>query len=82
VCLKELENEHAQIAIIVSEPVVTYKETVTTDSTQVCLAKSPNKHNRLYVIASPLDNELANAIENKDIKPRDDPKELSKKLVE
>ena len=33
VCLKELEKEHAKIEIITSEPVVTYKETVTTQST-------------------------------------------------
>jgi elongation factor 2 len=33
VCLKELEKEHAQIPIIVDEPVVTYKETVSTPST-------------------------------------------------
>lgn len=29
ICLKELEKEHAQIPIICSDPVVTYKETVT-----------------------------------------------------
>jgi elongation factor 2 len=29
VCLKELEKEHAQIPIECTEPVVTYKETVT-----------------------------------------------------
>ena len=29
ICLKELENEHAQIPIIKSDPVVNYKETVT-----------------------------------------------------
>jgi len=28
ICMKELEKEHAQIPIIQSEPVVTYKETV------------------------------------------------------
>lgn len=30
VCLKQLETVHAQIPIIVEDPVVTYKETVTT----------------------------------------------------
>lgn len=40
VCVKELMNEHAQIPIIQSEPVVTYKETVSSTSSVVCLAKS------------------------------------------
>ena len=80
ICMKELEKEHAQIPIIQSEPVVTYKETVTQDSSQVCLAKSANKHNRLYCVASPLSEELVTAIENKDINPRNDAKELGKTL--
>jgi elongation factor 2 len=54
VCLKELEKVHAQIEIIISEPVVTYKETVTELSSQVCLAKSQNRHNRIYATAEPL----------------------------
>jgi elongation factor 2 len=32
ICLKELEKEHAQIPIIVSDPVVKYMETVTETS--------------------------------------------------
>lgn len=48
----------------------------------MCLAKSQNKHNRLYAIAEPLSNEFCDAIDNKDISARDDPKELYKKLVD
>jgi len=51
ICLKELEKTHAQIPIIVSDPVVTYRETVTAPSSILCLAKTQNKHNRLYVNA-------------------------------
>jgi elongation factor 2 len=40
ICLKELEKEHAQIPIIVSDPVVKYMETITEASSQVCLSKS------------------------------------------
>ena len=47
----------------------------------MCLAKSPNKHNRLYCTAEPLHDELADKIENGDICPNDDPKERSRKLV-
>lgn len=82
VCLKELEKEHAQIPIISSDPVVSYMETVTAQSSQVCLAKSQNKHNRIYAIAEPLGEEFCKAVDFKNITPKDDPKELGKKLVE
>lgn len=61
---------------------VTYKETVSEKSNQVCLAKSQNKHNRLYAIAEPLGEEFCIGMDNKDFTPKDDPKELSKRLVE
>jgi len=41
-------TEYTNIEIIQTDPIVTYKETVTETSSQVCMAKSPNKHNRLY----------------------------------
>jgi len=82
ICLKDLEEDHAQIEIIKSDPVVTYKETVSQLSSQVCLSKSANKHNRLYVTAEPMSEELNCAIENKDIAPRQDPKQRAKILVD
>lgn len=39
ICMKELQNL-ARIPFTVSEPVVTYKETVSAKSSQICLAKS------------------------------------------
>merc|ERR1712137_1433907 len=54
ICLKDLRDDYAQCEFIQSDPVVTYRETVSDKSNQVCLAKSPNKHNRLYVQAEPL----------------------------
>jgi elongation factor 2 len=82
ICLKDLEEEFACIEIIKSDPVVTYKETVTALSSQVCLSKSPNKHNRLFVTAEPFAEGLAEAIENKDITPRQEPKARAKILVD
>merc|ERR1711894_389690 len=32
-----------------SDPVVSYRETVSEESSQMCLSKSPNKHNRLFM---------------------------------
>jgi elongation factor 2 len=82
ICLKDLEEDHAQIEIIKSDPVVTYKETVSQLSSQVCLSKSANKHNRLYVTAEPMMEELSCAIENKDVAPRQEPKARAKVLVD
>ena len=37
-----------------SDPVVSYRETVSMKSDRVCLSKSPNKLNRLYMTAQPM----------------------------
>merc|ERR1711979_117099 len=42
ICLKDLRDEYAQIDFIVGDPVVSYRETVQGESSQTCLAKSPN----------------------------------------
>ncbi|OII77032.1 elongation factor 2 [Cryptosporidium andersoni] len=75
ICLQDLEQEYAQIEIIASDPIVSYRETVINVSSQTCLSKSPNKHNRLYMVAEPLPDGLADDIEEGKITPRDDPKE-------
>merc|ERR1712242_291815 len=53
ICLKDLEEDHACVPIKKSDPVVSYRETVTEESSMMCLSKSPNKHNRLYMKAQP-----------------------------
>merc|ERR1712216_153386 len=64
ICLKDLREEYAQCDFIMSDPVVSYRETVTGTSNQTCLAKSPNKHNRMYMTAEPMSEELSKAIED------------------
>merc|ERR1711981_533818 len=64
ICLKDLEEEYAKCPIKKGDPVVSYKETVTDESTQQCLAKSPNKHNRIFAKACPLTDELSQAIDD------------------
>jgi elongation factor 2 len=59
ICLKDLEEDHAGIPLNKSDPVVSYRETVSEKSNQICLSKSPNKHNRLFVSAGPLVEELS-----------------------
>lgn len=82
ICLKDLRDEYAQIDFITSDPVVSYRETVSAPSNQTCLSKSPNKHNRLYVTAEPFEEGLAEAIESGKIGPRDDIKERSNLLCD
>ena len=79
ICIHDL-IEYAGIEIIQSDPVVTYKETVQGTSNQVCMAKSPNKHNRLYVTAEPFAEGLSEAIELGTVGPKTEPKLRSKLL--
>uniref|UniRef100_H2YMS5 Elongation factor 2 n=1 Tax=Ciona savignyi TaxID=51511 RepID=H2YMS5_CIOSA len=75
ICLKDLEEDHAQIPIRKSDPVVSYRESVIEESDRMCLSKSPNKHNRLFMRAAPLPEELPEKIdEGKEIFPRQDAK--------
>jgi len=82
ICLKDLVDDYSGIEIIKSDPVVPYKETVTTISSQTCLAKSPNKHNRLYMVAEPMKEELTVEIEDGTIKSSDDSKVLARALID
>lgn len=80
ICLKDLVEEYARCEIIKGDPVVLYKETITEESSQMCLSKSPNKHNRLYCKGMPLGDECAGAIEDDKVTHRQDPKERGKIL--
>jgi len=80
ICLKDLREEYAQCDFTVGDPVVSYRETVTQASSQTCLSKSPNKHNRLYVIAEPMSEECAKAMEDGEVGAKADPKERMKLL--
>lgn len=82
ICLKDLEEDHAQIPIKTSDPVVSYRETVTEKSSIMCLSKSPNKHNRLFMMAEPLPDGLAEEIDDGKVGPKDDFKARAKVLVE
>jgi len=82
ICLKDLEEDHACIPLKKTDPVVSYRETVSEMSTETCLSKSPNKHNRLYMRACPLPDGLADDIENNKVTPRDDPKTRKAYLCE
>ncbi|XP_068599621.1 elongation factor 2-like [Brachionichthys hirsutus] len=82
ICLKDLEEDHACIPLKKSDPVVSYRETVSVDSPCVCLSKSPNKHNRLYMKARPLNEGLAEDIEKGEVYDRQEPKSRIRYLAD
>jgi len=70
ICLKDLREDFMNNAeIIVSEPVVSFSETISQRTGEdkkfptTCVAKSPNRHNRLLVRASPLSEAFVKGIE-------------------
>ncbi|TPX51401.1 hypothetical protein SeMB42_g00440 [Synchytrium endobioticum] len=82
ICLKDLEEDHAGVPIKTGDPVVPFRETVQAESSMVCLSKSPNKHNRIFMKAQPIQEELAAEIEAGKISPRDDFKARARVLAE
>ena len=82
ICLKDLEEQYAKCPIKKGDPVVQYKETVTEESSQTCLSKSPNKHNRIFCVAAPLGEDCAKDIEDDKIGSKQDPKDRAKILTE
>jgi elongation factor 2 len=84
ICLKDLKEQYMKGAgLNVSEPVVSYCEGISAktggpkhdDSGEfpdMIVAKSPNKHNRLYMWAEPMGEDLCKAIDEKDIWPEQD----------
>ena len=83
ICLKDLEEEYAKIPIIKSDPVVSYKETVTIEEkSETCLAKSPNKHNRIQINSSMLGSELTEKVEDETLGPKAEVKARTRTLVD
>lgn len=64
ICIKDLIEDHACIPLKTSDPVVSYRESVSEESAITCLSKSPNKHNRLFMRACPLPDGIAADIDD------------------
>ena len=73
ICVNDLKA-FSQCELIISQPIVTYKETMTTAVTQQLLTKSANKHNRIFGTSAPLDSKLVDMIESEEIDPKGDAK--------
>lgn len=61
--MHDLRKMYSEIEIKVADPVVTFCETVVETSSLKCFAESPNKKNKLTMIAEPLEKGLAEDIE-------------------
>jgi len=83
ICLKDLEEDFMKgTPIVKGDPVVSFRETVTAESDRMCLSKSPNKHNRLYMKAEPLGEEWCAAVDNGTITSTQDPKTRGRMLAD
>jgi elongation factor 2 len=83
ICLKDLKEEYCGgIELKTSDPVVSYRESVLAKSDQICLSKSPNKHNRMYVTSEPLTAGIAEEIDEGTINDKDDYKARARVLSE
>ena len=83
ICLKDLQEDFMKGAKLkISEPVVSFRETITEISNQQCLSKSANKHNRLFCKGEPLTEELCIDIEDGKCSAEADPKIKIRHLVE
>eukprot|EP01096_Ripella_sp_DP13-Kostka_P006776 TRINITY_DN2448_c0_g1_i2.p1 TRINITY_DN2448_c0_g1~~TRINITY_DN2448_c0_g1_i2.p1 ORF type:complete len:1092 (+),score=529.70 TRINITY_DN2448_c0_g1_i2:141-3278(+) len=61
--LHDLRSSFSDIEVKVADPVVSFCETVVETSVMRCFASTPNGHNKLTMIAEPLDKGIAEDIE-------------------
>ncbi|KAJ1018232.1 hypothetical protein NDA18_006391 [Ustilago nuda] len=80
--LHDLRVLFAEIEVRVSDPVVRFCETVVETSAVKCYASTPNKRNKITIIAEPLEKGLAEDIEAGAVDIKMPPKVLGKILQE
>ncbi|XP_014211080.1 116 kDa U5 small nuclear ribonucleoprotein component [Copidosoma floridanum] len=66
--MHDLRRMYSEIDIKVADPVVSFAETVVETSSLKCFAETPNKRNKLTMIAEPLERGLAEDIEAEQVK--------------
>eukprot|EP01112_Ceratiomyxa_fruticulosa_P017874 TRINITY_DN5640_c0_g2_i1.p1 TRINITY_DN5640_c0_g2~~TRINITY_DN5640_c0_g2_i1.p1 ORF type:complete len:984 (-),score=223.83 TRINITY_DN5640_c0_g2_i1:93-3044(-) len=62
--LHDLRKMYAEIEVKVDDPVVSFSETVVETSSIKCFAETPNKRNKITMVAEPLEKTLAEDIQN------------------
>ncbi|MFX0091076.1 MAG: GTP-binding protein [Candidatus Hodarchaeota archaeon] len=81
IAVKDLQDLQ-KIEVSQSTPIVMFRESVATASSTTALAKSPNKHNRLWLTAEPLTSSVIEAIERGDIHQYTNRKDMARMLRE
>ena len=69
----------AGLEIITSEPLINYRETVSVASAPI-MAKSPNRHNKIFMKVEPLEPEIAEMCRSGELSEMKDKKEMIKIL--
>jgi len=82
ICLQDLQNDFMGTTVKVSDPVMSYRETITGETEKTCLSKSPNKHNRLFVDGTSLGAELCIAVDDGEISSTADQKLQGRKMAD
>merc|ERR1712194_738972 len=82
ICLQDLQKDFMGTEVKVSDPVVSFRETCAEKSNQTCLAKSANKHNRLFMEADALSSEFCIAIDDGEVSAQADSKALGRQLAD
>jgi len=83
ICMKDLRDDFMKGAPIkVGRPVVSFNETITGETDRDCIAKSPNKHNRLYLQAEPLSEEFCTAFDDGTLKYQADSKTRARQFAD
>ncbi len=75
----EYKMKEAGLEVKKSEPIVVYRETVTSEAGPI-EGKSPNRHNRFMIAVEPLEQEVIKAIEEGKITAKQDRKERANVL--
>lgn len=76
--LHDLRRVYAEMEIKVSDPVTRFRETVVETSAMMCHSQTPNKQNKITMIAEPLDDGIAEDIEAGHVKIRDPIRKVAK----
>jgi len=83
ICLKDLKEDFMKGAPIrISEPVVSFCETNSIETDMDIIAKSPNKHNRIYMRCEPLDEKFVLGVDAGDITPAQELKARARILAD
>ena len=69
----------AKVEIVTSEPLINYRETIT-GSCEAVMAKSPNRHNKIFMRVEPLEPEIAEMCRNGTLSDMKDKKEVAQLL--